>query len=287
MKPLIKIVVITIVILGLVLPLLTLRAEEIKPTKSQLLEQINVLVEDIAALKDNQNLSDIEKETREAALLKEALNKIFDLALWETNDLKEKMLAQELENNEQKAARDRILKILENNESYLLELKQKLVEEGLLLKDLKKITRDYQQWRKTIYNKNVNLILNFILVFGEKSALKIADKRLEKITNDLNKLENAKLITRYNLQGLLAASVQNLTQAHLFNQKALNLLMLSASTTLTDLEQELLTTSGQATSDVPETNEIRSLVKQALEEIKAAYKNFFIISDKVKQQLGF
>ncbi len=287
MKSVIKIVVITIVILGLVLPLLTLRAEEIKLTKSQLLEQINAIVAEITALKNDQSFSDDEREKREITLQKEALSKVFDLSILEIGELKEKLQALELENEEQEVTRDRILTMLEKNEGYCLELKQKLDNGELTLKDLKGITKDFQQWRKIVYGKNITLVLNFILVFSERSALTIADKRLEKITNDLNKLDNAKLITKYNLQGLLSTSIQHLTQAHLLNKKAQVLLISSASTTLANLEQELLTIYSQENQDVPGTNEIRSLVKQALEEIKAAYKNFFTISDKVKQQLGF
>lgn len=277
MKSLFKIIIVTMVILGLVLPLFALRAEEGEPTKIQLLGEIGSLVNELIVLKDNPSLSAEEKENQEITLRKEALLKILALSLLETGDLKEKLKALDLENEEQKKIQNILFVLLAGYEDYYLELKERLLEEELFLGDLKDLTKEFKQWRKENYSKNVALVLNFILVFSEKSALKTADLRLEKIISDLNKLENAKLIKKQDFQELLNASIQHLTQAHLLNKKAKDLLMLTASTTLANL----------TAAPVDEKNEVRFLVKEALEEMKTAYKIFLEISQGVKQQLGF
>lgn len=277
MKTILKIIIVTIVILGLVLPLLALRAEEVKPTKTQLLEEVGELVNELITLKDDGDLSAEEKERQEIALRKKAISKILDLSLLEIYNLKERLESLKLENEGQETIRDILLVLLDGYEAYYLELKVKLLDEELFLRDLKILATEFKHWRKANYSENVSLILNFILVFSEKSALKIADSRLEKINSDLDKLENAKLIKKRGLQEFLNASIQHLTRAHLLNKKAMDLLLLTASTTLANL----------TSAPVDEKNEVRLLVKEALQEIKAAYKNFLEISERVKQQLGF
>lgn len=274
--------------MGLVLPFLYLSAQETQPTKTEILKEINELVNEIKTLKNNNELSDEEKEQQEIALRKLALSKIMDLSLLEANELKIKLEGLELDSEELEAVQAQWLALLNKYTEYYEGFKERLTNEELSLTDLKNLAKEFKAWRKdNHYKKQISQILIFVLVFTEKSILKIADIRLEKIIANLDQLESAQLIEKQNFQPLLNAATLNLSNAHLLNETARTLLLSAAATstaaTSTVVADETTATTTQPTE---KKNDIKALIIETLREIKTAYKNFLEISKQVKQRLG-
>lgn len=269
MKTLIKVLLVTVVILALVLPFLNLRAEDFQAAKSEALKEINGLVDRLKNLKNNPDLSDQEKDQQETILRTQVLLKMVGLSQLETTDLANQLEALKLENDSQVNLKNQLLNSLNGLQDYYEKLNQELAGTGTLnLDEIKLLTKGFQAWRNNVYAKNFSSISNFILVFNEKTVLKIADARLEKIIADLNKLDGSKLINKDDFQLLLKAASLNLDNAHLLNKKAEDLLFLAAS--------------GTIAADTA-NNKINFFVQGALKEIKSAYKNFLEISKRVKE----
>lgn len=272
----IKIAIVTAVIAGLVLPLLNLQAAEINPaSKPETIKEVGQLVDDLTAVKNNEDLSDSDKEQQEIAIRREALVKILYLSKLEVQDLQVKLNSLNLDKIREQEVKSQFLELLKTYGEYYEVLENELSEELSLL-ELKELTKDLQEWRRGNYGQKVALIANFIMVFKERDALETADARLEKIITDLKRLESAKLIKREALQSYLNASMQQLSRAKLLNKKASDLLLSAALTTFSTTPVEI----GKKTEDA------KQLIKESFYEIKSAYQSFLEISKKVKQQLS-
>lgn len=303
-------IIIAIVILGMLSSVLKFKAfaaetpanTNTESTLESPLKGVINSVDELVNLKDDNTLTAEEKIKKEIELRKDALLKIVELSLLETNNLKDKLNAIKTDNNEQEQIKNRLIETLEKNKAYIEQIKTNL-ENDLLLEEIKDLTKNFKTWREDYYNDSVKKSLAFSLVFQEKSALKTADSRLEKIISDLRKLENAKLIKKEDTKKLLDASIKNLTNAHLLNNKAERSLISGlkqyfaaedATTTAETLsgEENSLSKNETATSTevtkvkFEEKDEIKLLVEKSLDEIKNAYKNFLEISIRVKKKLG-
>ncbi len=295
-KSIIKILLVAVVIAGLVLPLLNLRAEEIKTQKTETLKEVNGLVSDLINLKDNNDLSAEEKALGETRIRKEALKKIFDLFLLEISDLQNKLNELDLQDQQLVDIRTRTLALLQGYTEHSQELTQQL-DNNLTLEGLKGLARDFKIWRETYYNPQIQILVDFLLVFGEKSALKTANTRLDKIIADLKKLENTKLIRNSDYTPNLAKAMDTLTNAYVFNQRAEKMILekiirnqlLSTTTSPTVLFAMSPATSTNATSSskvLTNADEIKSLIERSIQEIKNTYTQFLEISKTIKKKLS-
>ena len=304
-----SIIIITLVILGLILPFSNIFAQE---NLQDPLKEVSNKVDELIELKDDNTLSDEEKEIKEIQVRKEALEKIITLSLIETENLIIKLSALELVSENQIAIKDSFVEILKNNEVYSKELGEKIKEENLSLDDVKNLAQEYKDWRDENYNKYIKKITVFLLTFQEKQVLKTAEIRLEKIMSDLKKLEDLKIIKKDDTLKFITASTKNLANAQILNSKAEEKIMLAierdilevASSTesmtatstaeaimmlavepeeqLGEVEKEAATSSIEI---ILEEDEAQSLVEESLQEIKNAYANFIDISNKVSQRL--
>ncbi len=267
MKTLVKVLLVIVVIFGLILPFLNLRAEDFQSAKSGALEEINGLVDQLKALKNNSDLSDQERDQQETILRTQVLVKMVNLSQLETTDLASQLEALNLENDSQINLKNQLSDSLNDLQSYYDRINKELIG-TLNLDEIKLLTRGFQAWRNNVYAKTFNSVSNFILVLNEKSVLKIADARLEKIVSDLNRLDGAKSINKEDFQLLLKAASLNLDNAHSLNKKAEDLLFLAAS--------------GTVPLDIANIK-INLFAQGALREIRTAYKNFLEISKRVRQ----
>lgn len=270
MKIFLKILVVGVVILGLILPFLNLRAEDPQTAKSEILGEITGLVGELKNLKTVFTLSDAEKDRQETALRLQALLKITSFSLLEITDLRNQLENLKIETDEQAELKNQLLEMLDNFQNYYEMLKKELTG-ALGPNDLKLLTKGVQAWRNDVYLKNLPLISDFILIFNTKNVLRIADARLEKITADLDKLDSSKLINKLDFQSLLKAASLNLNNAHLLIKRAEDLLFLIASNTISIETADL---------------KIKYLAQSALKETKSAYKIFIEISTKIRQFIG-
>lgn len=251
MKALFKYLVVAIVILGLIMPLLNLRAQE-----------LNNVYDGLKAAKENSELPADEKEKQEAAVRKDALLKILNLSLAEAEDLINDLKALDLNTEEQQEWRDYLIYVLETYREYYEKFKKELTAD-LSVADSKLLAKGFQFWRKGSYAKHIPLITNFIFIFNEQKILRIAEARLEKITADLGRLEKTTSLNKEEFEQFLDNAKTDLQNAWALNQKA---------------EQSFL--------DGENSGDVKLLAQASLKEIKNAYKEFLEVSKKVRQLLG-
>jgi hypothetical protein len=211
------IIIVSLVVLGLTLPLLNIFAQEnLKAPLGEVMNKLDELVE----LKDDNTLSEEEKEEKEILVRQEILNKIVDLSLLEVENLKNRINSLDLELENQIIIAEKFLEILEKNIEYSNELKESNDKKDITLEEVKNLAQEYKDWRENNYSKYVKKIFTFILVFQEKQVLKMANTRLDKIMSDLEKLEKANILKKEDTWKFINTSMDNLANAQISNSKA-------------------------------------------------------------------
>lgn len=316
MKKIFKIFV--IVIISLVVLSLTLSPifaqENLQAPNKEVANKVGELVE----LKDDNTLSDEDREIKEIVIRREALDKIANLSLLEIKNLEDKINSLDLNSDIQIQIKERFLEILDNNRKYSEDLKIKTENDELTLEEVKDLAQKYKDWREENYNKYVKKLTVFTLAFQEKSVLKTANIRLEKIMADLGKLESAKLIKKEDTWKYIDSAMKSLTNAQIFNSNAEKIIIdviekcvlypasstpeampEIATSTLEKIGEPLtkpvpvteeFTASSTAklatsTQEIIPENDAQALIERSLKEIKNAYNSFISISNKVKAKL--
>jgi len=223
MKKLFRISV--IIIIALVILSLTLTpifAQENLQTPNK---EVSNKVDELVELKDDNTLSEKDKELKEIQIRKEALGKITNLSLLEIKNLEAKINSLDLTSNTQNEIKEKFLEILDNNKKYSEELKTKTENDKLTLEEVKNLAQEYKDWREKNYNKYVKQLTIFILTFQEKNVLKTANTRLEKIMIDIKKLESAKILKKEDTWKYIESAMKSLTNAQIFNSDAEKLII--------------------------------------------------------------
>jgi hypothetical protein len=254
-------------ITGSFLPIHKAGAQELENALKGVAEKL----EEIEVIEQNKELSIEEREQLETKARKEALYQIFDLTLLEDQDLKDRLSSLENLNEEQEKIRESLLKIFTENENAYEEMKKRL-ESAETLGDVKQLATDFKNWRKMVYDPKVKKIIAFTLVFRQKAILTITQSRFAKITSDLKKLENTKLISAQDTAEYLKKASDHIKKAEELNRQALKSVKLSE-------EKEFEEEEG-------EKPEARELIEESLNNIKSAYQNFIEISGIVRKKLG-
>jgi len=275
-------------------------------------------VDQLLTIKDSE-LSDEEKTLLDIEVRKTALSRILDLSILEANDLKNKLkklnmkdapLSSVLDYSE---IRDNFLNRLNGFLAYY-DLTQETLNGSLDLEKIKNLAVDFKAWRETEYNPEVKKIMDFVLVFQIKASIKGSDRRLEKITVDLKKLESLKIMDVAKLRPPLEEATTAINMAREANSAANKLLLAnlsglytaatSSATTTPSLTQEGITatstldtqtvlgitatstaTTTQTDLVAAEETTIQMLIEEGLAKIKEAYKKFIEISNLVKEGL--
>ncbi|MHB9019644.1 MAG: hypothetical protein ACYC3G_02070, partial [Minisyncoccota bacterium] len=133
-KKSLKVIVIVIIILvTLSLGLSPIFAQENLVTPNK---EVSTKVDELVELKDDNTLSDKEKEIKEIQIRKEALDKIAGLSLLEIKNLEDKINSLNFESDTQNKIKEAFLGILEKNKKYSEELKVKIENNELTLEEV-------------------------------------------------------------------------------------------------------------------------------------------------------
>lgn len=260
-----------------------------------ILKEVVSKIEEISTLKNNEALPRLDKEKKELAARKQALEKIFDLTLLEDNDLKNKLLSLKGLGEGQKNIQQALLDFLAENGSAYKELQNRL-EKIESSEDAKQLATDFKNWRHNVYNPKVEKILSFTLVFQQQKTLGIANDRLKKIRSDLLRLEDAKIIKKEDAAGLVKKASDNLEEAEKLNNQA----EILVTKILYEEFFPIAPTSNQTDIDNPEAiklytadnpNEktgptVKKLIEDSLREIKTAYRLFLDIGKIVRGKIN-
>ncbi len=172
-------------------------------------------------------------------------NRVLDLANEELSDLKKKL--------EKLSNPDRLqhLNNIKEYQSYHETVRGQINRE-IDLKELVDIAAKFKQWRETVYNKEIEKTINFVLVFQSQEAIKTAENRLDRIMRDFKIIKSYLMPNEWGVAEKLVDDAKNLIK----EAKKINV---EAQTSF---------------------NEVG--IQTATQKIAAAYKNFIAISDMVK-----
>ena len=288
-KKLFKKIIISLLVLGLFLPLEKRAYAEV--TLKSLLKEIAEKVTEIADLRKDKTLSSEDRIQKEMSARREALLKIFDLTLLEDSDLKTKLTGIKNLNADQEKIRIKLLGLLTENESSYSEMKTRL-DNAKSIEEVKQLAADFKNWRSAVYNSKVEKIVSFTLVFQQKKTLGLSFERLEKIKAELKKMESEDLIKKEDTEKLLQKSLSNLEQAGKFNDRAEAILLIALAKEFFPPKSKIMTKPVTppemklTDENNKESPTVKSLVKQSLLYTKLAYKYFIEIGKIAKEKIS-
>jgi len=231
------------------------QSEAIRSARQEVIATVDKLVEI-----QGQNLAPEAKEREEIALKKTTLQKIINLSVIETLDLKNKLASLAGVEAELIVLEDQLLTKLEDYLAYFDGVRE-VLEVTSTREQVQKLAGDFKDWREVSYNQELKKVVDFILVFQNKTLLKTAQERLTKFVSEIRKTK----LSRGATQPLLNEAALNLREAREANNRALNLLAPSSSAPQT------------------QSASLRDSVETSLTKIKAAYKNLIDLADLVKK----
>ncbi|MEK7192295.1 MAG: hypothetical protein AAB646_02160 [Patescibacteria group bacterium] len=204
------------------------------------------------------------KEVDDLANRKNALRKVLDFSISRTENFYNRL--KNLEGLEPGFVdlRESLLSSLEKFLAYY-ENALAALEEAREAAVVKQIGVEIKNWRNEIFNPGIEKVIDFLLVFQGEEFLELANNRFERISGDLNRLKDIKLLKKFRLQGLLGSSSADLKQAKELISEAKEILL-------------------SASDEEPE-NSIQDLVELTLVKIKSAYKKFLEINAQLKELL--
>jgi hypothetical protein len=301
-KKLTYFLILTLALGSFVFPGNTARAESSSVQKA--LENVKQQLDDLVTAKDDSNLNDL-------ALRIETFKKVIDFSITEAKDLKIKTLALDLDKNLQDWQKS-VLAGLDDAITYYNDQKQSLKETEIgSLEEIKGTAESFKKWREDHYLGTANQVRDFILIDQEQKSIQTAQKRSQKINDDLKKLEKAKIKGVSELYKLIGKANQSIKEADEMNQKATKLFFekyipIVTSTTPT------ATSTATSTINLPETNSIvtstetrnvnpaassteeaipplppsiKDLVDASLTKVKETYQIFIDMSNLVRKLL--
>ena len=273
---------------------LTQNEEKNKKTET-IIEQIQKSLEKLFLVKEENELSDEQKNLQEVDAGKQVLKEIIDLSIKENQELLEK--TKKLIDSEE--YQKIINEDLQQVDLWYSEINKK-IDDVKTQDDVKNLAQSIKDWRQNVYGSATQRALSTILVSQETKIIELAKKRLERIKADLKKLEGLGFNTS-KLQKLLNQAGENIESGYLINKEAesvLTTLFLGATSTTSTIEESSSTSTSIKSETIPasttpiEKIPISSVVSSTAEtstdqnqdqENKAVIKDLVIKSnDKIK-----
>jgi hypothetical protein len=185
------------------------------------------------------------------------------------------------------------LKTISQFEVYNRDTKDK-ISKTKDIAGLKSLAVEFKNWRENIYNPQAQIIVNFSLLLQQKTILDTANDRLNKVQQDVKKLENLGIDQINKLNSLLYKAKINLDEANQSFEKAktiFNTYFNSATSTMATATEEIATSTENATStinievtqkqiDIPQ---LQTLLEDGFTKIKSVYETFIEMSSVVKK----
>lgn len=278
------------------------------------IENVKESIGDLVGAKD-------EKTSDELGLRIGTFRKVLELSAAETKEFKISLLAIETQKDEDLLRwKEMMLESLKTAADHFENEMEWLSgnETTLTLEGIKKTAESFKKWREESYLSSVDQIQEFLLLEQERAAIKTAEKRLQKVTEEVKKILKSKGSTKSGkelarLLTLVAKTVvesRNLNQdgqAIFFNDHVFPLIPVSTSTVTSTLPVATTTppvepppfpplpsvvTTSTATSTAsstpalppePAPPTVKELVIASLIKIRDAYQIFIDMSALVRE----
>lgn len=272
------------------------------------LEGIKESVDTLVNAKDKNN-------PNETAFRAETFKKVVDFSIIELKDLKVKFLAAAAEQKTSSTIgvwREHILSEMNKTAAFYETVKKNAdkIDENVSDEEIKNDAENFKKWREENFSPLAEEINNFLLIEQQKSSIDTAEKRWEKVKNDVLKLKKSYSAKKMQpFETLLKQAEESNADAKdiymgardLFDKTYLSPFEEkdnAATTTVTATEKEsaVVASSTKAdtknsadenassTSPIPPPS-IRDLIKDSLTNVKRTYQIFIEMSGLVRKLL--
>ncbi len=274
----------TAILLGFFLAVQTAGAQT--PVLKKAVEDIKGSIDLLINAKDN--------NTESLAFRLETFKKVIDLAMSEAKDLKVKVLAFETDDKKLNTWKENKIEGINAVIAYYENQEENLAnEKDVSLESIKKTAQDFKDWRDINFRPLSDEIGNFFLIQQENKAIDTAQKRFQKINNDITKLKGQKIKNINSIDKYIKESSQMIDKSLAANKTAEALFWESlnaTSTAITKETPEKIKTNASSTDKAdaalePKEPSIRDLVYASLNDLKETYQIFIEMSNSVRELL--
>jgi hypothetical protein len=281
-------------------------AEQPSPVEKAI-EDVKGKLDDLIGAKDEQSPDEL-------AYRLATLGKVIDLSITEASDLKVKLLSVNADEGVlpwRNGTVDQLNEALDHYNQVKGDLENK--ENAIDLAGVKEEARAFKEWRDAHFTPVADAARDYLLIVQEGGAIATAQKRADRIGDDVTKLKNARQKVAEDLGTLLLKATSSIAEAANLNKTAHDRFWAqfiiplqtassteasstateaSSSETLATPEIEAAenavatSTSAEATSTAPAAPSqpsIRDLVKSSLTKVREAYQVFIEMSTLVRK----
>jgi len=260
-------------------------------------ENVKGKLDELVGAKDEDSVSDL-------TLRIETFKKVIELSISEAKDLKLKLLALDKLSKELADWQKTMIEKLNFALDYYEGRKEFLIDNAreLNLPSIRELAQGYKTWREEHYLKTADQIRDLLLIQQEQKSIQVANRRAQKIAEDLKKIEKAKIKGAADLNKLLAKAQDLIKEGVKLNDQAYNQFLnqfisfeISNSAPVAGETPEITAVATSSTSTLPEPEatstevifqpSIKDLVRESLNKIKEAYQVFIEMSNLVRKLL--
>jgi len=240
----------------------------------------------VAAI-DDETLSDEERFVR----AKEGLEKALSLSIEKVASLTADLNGRGFEDGSREAELKSVF--LENLASYEVYYSESLTRAQSLdnLESVQALAVEIKEYRDLTYTPGIEKVVEFVLVFYSEDVIGKATERLNKVSEDIEKLEALGLIENGAFSGQIESISSSLLEADNLRIQARDIILTVETGEPAGPVEESVDAAEQTaaqtdTLDVAEEPSPQALLEQSLNNVKSVYEAFLEISKSVKETLG-
>lgn len=145
---------------------------------------------------------------------------------------------------------------------------------------LKNLAQDIEKYRENYYDQPMSDMMNFYLVYYSQSVISAASSQLARISQNINQLEAANLVSQGQFD-------QQLKEVNSLLGSAADLTAAAKDMILDPQAASALSSAASGTSAGPQASSTPSaLLTQSLSDVKQAFNIFLYIGNQLKSELG-
>lgn len=251
------------------------------------IESVKDTVGDLVTAKDGGSKEDL-------SLRIEAYRKVMSLALAEAKDLKVKLIAVDDVPKSISSWKENAIENLGKAVKYYesrIALMDRTEESFLTLDDIRSLASTFKEERDAQFTDTANEVRDFLLIDQQNDVITTAQSRLKKVSDDVLKLQKARVKNSEALVGMLKKATKLIEKAAVGETAAQKAFILLRTTKATSSPTSTVpvetpkdaSASSTASSTAPVAPSPRSLVKNSLSDIKDAYQIFIDMSALVRK----
>lgn len=257
-------------------------AAEISPATASVKESVNELV----TVRDNDMLTTEEKAQQELDARKKVIGEVLSLSITEVKNLEKDLKSLSLKkDSREEGMRTAFMTAFSAYTAYFNQEKTKN-DSITTIAESKALAQEIKTYREEIYNKQTQIIVEFVLLFRSEQALATTQARYEKIAADIANLEKKGYISEGKFVEPLKQAEKLIKDAIALTAQAKQIILASKEDTDESASDETSTSETSTVALKAETPTARALIVKSFENIKDSYLIFLQIGTDVRTMLG-